>query len=163
MSELREWLSASDEKEPWDALKPKFAKLVSGWMLSKLLGMLSEIGSDIRIMKVTPENFAEFVAMVHQGKINSTAAQEVLRTMLEAGQDPSQIVAEKGLEQVSDVADLELACDNVILANAKVVDDYKAGTKNAIMFLVGQVMKETKGKAKPDLVREILESKLGNI
>jgi len=163
MSELREWLSTSGEKEPWDDLKPKFAKLVSGWMLSKLLGLLAEIGSDIRIMKITPEDFAEFLTLVHMGKINSTAAQEVLRVMLEAGQDPSQIVLERGLEQVSDVDDLELACDNVILANAKVVNDYKTGTKNAIMFLVGQVMKETKGKAKPDLVREILEAKLGNV
>lgn len=163
MSELREWLGASDEKEPWDELKPKFAKLVSGWMLSKLLGLLSEIGSDIRIAKVTPENFAEFLTLVHQGKINSNSAQEVLRVMLEAGQDPSQIVSERGMEQVSDVGDLELACDNVILANEKVVADYKAGKQAAIMFLVGQAMKETKGKAKPELVREILESKLGNI
>jgi aspartyl-tRNA(Asn)/glutamyl-tRNA(Gln) amidotransferase subunit B len=162
MSELREWLSTSGEKEDWEAQRPKFAKLFSGWMLSKLLGLLSEIGSDVRIMKITPEDFAEFLTLVHQGKINSTAAQEVLRTMLEAGQAPSQIVAEKGLEQVSDVGDLELACDNVILANGKVVNDYKSGTKNAVMFLVGQVMKETKGKAKPDLVREILEAKLGN-
>lgn len=162
MSELQEWLSTSGDKEPWDEARPKFAKLVSGWMLSKLLGLMAEIGTDIRIAKVTPENFAEFLTLVHRGRINSTAAQEVLRTMLEAGQDPSQIVAEHGLEQVSDVGDLELACDNVVLQNAKVVADYRAGTKNAIMFLVGQVMKETRGKAKPDLVREILEAKLGN-
>ncbi|MEK7545668.1 MAG: Asp-tRNA(Asn)/Glu-tRNA(Gln) amidotransferase subunit GatB [Patescibacteria group bacterium] len=163
MSELQEWLSTSGEKEGWEAQKSKFAKLFSGWMLSKLLGLLSEIGSDVRIMKITPEDFAEFLTLVHQGRINSTAAQEVLRTMLEAGQDPSQIVTERGLQQIADVGDLELACDNVILANGKVVADYKAGTKNAVMFLVGQVMKETKGKAKPDLVREILEAKLGNV
>ncbi|WKZ29007.1 MAG: Asp-tRNA(Asn)/Glu-tRNA(Gln) amidotransferase subunit GatB [Patescibacteria group bacterium] len=162
-SELREWLSSSGEKEEWDAVKPKFAKLVSGWLLSKLLGLMAEIKTDIRIAKLTPENFAEFLTLLHAGKINSTSAQEVLRAMLESGQDPSQIVAERGLEQVSDLGDLELAVDNVILANEKVVGDYKAGKQAAIMFLVGQVMKETKGKAKPDLVREILEAKLGKL
>ncbi len=162
-SELQEWLASTGEKENWDKAKPKFAKLVSGWMLSKLLGLMAEIKTDIRVAKVTPENFAEFLTLLHLGRINSTAAQEVLRAMLESGEDPAQIVTERGLEQVSDLGDLELACDNVILANAKVVADYKGGTQNAIMFLVGQVMKETKGKAKPDLVREILEAKLGKL
>ncbi len=162
-SELREWLASTGEKEDWDKTKSKFAKLVSGWMLSKLLGLMGEIKTDIRVAKVTPENFAEFLTLLHLGKINSTAGQEVLRAMLESGQDPSQIVGERGLEQVSDVGDLELACDNAILANEKVVNDYKGGTQNAIMFLVGQVMKETKGKAKPELVRDILEAKLGKL
>jgi aspartyl-tRNA(Asn)/glutamyl-tRNA(Gln) amidotransferase subunit B len=163
MSELQEWLKSSGEKESWEAAKSKFAKLVSGWLLSKMLGLMASMSIDIRIAKVTPEDFAEFLTLIHLGKINSTAAQEVLRLMLESGQDPSQIVSERGLEQVSNVGDLELACDNAILANGKVVDDYKTGTKNAIMFLVGQVMKETRGKAKPDLVREILEAKLGKL
>ncbi len=162
-SELREWLSSSGETEAWEAVKPKFAKLVSGWLLSKLLGLMAEIKTDIRIAKITPGNFAEFLTLLHAGKINSTAAQEVLRIMLESGQDPSHIVAERGLEQVSDLGDLELACENVILANDRVVGDYKAGKLAAIMFLVGQVMKETRGKAKPDLVREILETKLGKL
>ena len=163
MSELQEWLSSTGENESWEANRPKFAKLVSGWLLSKMFGLMAEMGVDIRIIKVTPENFAEFLTLLHLGKINSTAAQEVLRVMLESGEDPAQIVTERGLEQVSDLGDLELACDNVILANGKVVGDYKAGKQAAIMFLVGQVMKETKGKAKPDLVREILESKLGKL
>ncbi len=163
MSELREWLGSVGETESWDASKAKFAKLVSGWLLSKMFGLMASMSIDIRTVKVTPEDFAEFLTLLHLGKINSTSAQEILGVMLESGQDPSQIVAERGLEQVSDLGDLELACDNVITANGKVVGDYRAGKLPAIMFLVGQVMKETKGKAKPELVREILESKLGNI
>ncbi len=161
LSELQGWLHSSGSNADWEKEKPKFAKLVSGWMLSKLLGLMAEMKTDIRIVKVTPENFAEFLTLLYLGKINSSAAQEVLRRMLESGEDPAQIVSERGLEQVSDLGDLELAADNAILANPKVVADYKNGKQNAIMFLVGAVMKETRGKAKPDLVREILESKLG--
>ena len=163
LSELREWLASAGEKESWDAARPKFAKLVSGWLLSKLLGLLSELRADLKTIKITPEDFAEFLTLIHLGKINSTAAQEVLRTMLETGEDPSQIVSERGLEQVSDVGDLELAAENAIVANPKVVADYRSGKANAVMFLVGQVMKETRGKAKPELVREILEAKLGKV
>ncbi len=163
MSELREWLSSAGIKADWENEKAKFAKLVSGWMLSKLLGFLSEMKRDFSEARVTGENFAEFLTLLYLGKINSTAAQEVLKTLIETGQDPAEIVAEKGLEQVSDLGDLELAVDNVIAANDKVVADYRAGKGAAIMFLVGQVMKETRGKAKPDLVREILEGKLGKV
>jgi aspartyl-tRNA(Asn)/glutamyl-tRNA(Gln) amidotransferase subunit B len=159
-SELREWLASAGDKTDWDAAKPKFAKLVSGWLLSKMLGIMAEMGIDLRIAKVTPENFAEFLTLVYLGKINSTAAQETLRAMLESGEAPALIVSERGLEQVSDVGDIELAAGNVILANPKVVADYKNGKQAAIMFLVGQLMKETRGKAKPELAREILESKL---
>jgi aspartyl-tRNA(Asn)/glutamyl-tRNA(Gln) amidotransferase subunit B len=163
LSELRGWLAAAGDKESWDGARPKFAKLVSGWLLSKLLGLLSELKADLRTIKISPENFAEFLTLIHLGRINSTAAQEVLRAMLETGEDPAQIVSERGLEQVSDVGDLELAAENAIVANPKVVADYKSGKGNAIMFLVGQVMKETRGKAKPDLVRDILEAKLGKV
>jgi aspartyl-tRNA(Asn)/glutamyl-tRNA(Gln) amidotransferase subunit B len=143
-----------------DAKRPEFAKLVSGWLLSKLLGQMTEMKIDIRTCKITPENFAEFLTLVQMGKVNSTAAQEVLKAMLESGEDPSQIIAERGLEQVSDAGDLDLAAANVIAANPKVVADYRAGKQNAIMFLVGQVMKETRGKANPGVVKKILEDKL---
>lgn len=159
-SELQEWLISAKDGSDWETEKPKFAKLVSGWLLSKMLGIMAEMGTDIRIAKVTPENFAEFLTLIHLGKINSTAAQEVLRIMLESGETPALIVKERGLEQVSDLGDLELAADNVIAANPKVVADYQGGKAPAIMFLVGQMMKETRGKAKPELAREILEAKL---
>jgi aspartyl-tRNA(Asn)/glutamyl-tRNA(Gln) amidotransferase subunit B len=163
MSELREWLGTAGVKSDWDASKAKFAKLTSGWLLSKFLGILAETGKEPKDAKVTPENFAEFLTLLYLEKINSTAAQEVLRAMIDTGMDPTTIVGERGLEQVSDLSDLELAADNVIAANPKVVADYKGGKANAIMFLVGQVMKETRGKAKPDLVRDILVLKLGKI
>lgn len=160
MSELQEWVRSSDENVEWEKEKPRFAKLVSGWMLSKLMGLMSEMSIDIRIIKITPENFAEFLTLLYLEKINSTAAQEILRAMIESGEQPTQVMQERGLEQVSDASDLEDVADEVIAANEKVVADYKAGKEQAIMFLVGQMMKATKGKAKPDLAREILEGKL---
>jgi len=162
ISELREWVTSADKGAHWEKEKPRFAKLVSGWLLSKLMGLMSEmsLSNDIRTIKITPENFAEFLTLLYLEKINSTAAQEILRVMIESGEVPTQVMQERGLEQVSDASDLEDVADEIISKNEKVVEDYKNGKDAAIMFLVGQMMKATKGKAKPDLAREILEGKL---
>jgi len=80
--------------------------------------------------------------------------------MLDSGKSADEIIEEKGLAQISDSSELSSAADKAIAENAKSVNDYKAGKANALMFLVGQVMKLTKGKANPKIVQEILKEKL---
>jgi len=120
--------------------------------------------SDARIsvleLKVTPENFAEFVILIHTGKISSRGAKDLLPEMLKGGGDPSNLMKEKGLGQVSDESQLEAMADKVIEANPGPVSDYKSGKENILQFLVGQVMKETKGNANPQVAAEMLRKKL---
>lgn len=154
-SELAEWLSVNGIKD--EAQVAKAYRLLSGWMINKLAAQLTLKGETIDACKITPENFAEFIAIVYQGKINSSAAQTVLEEMLSSGMEAHAVISEKNLEQVSDEGELETACMTVINANPDAVANYKAGKTNAIMFMVGQVMKDTKGKASPEVVKSILE------
>ncbi|HAS00035.1 MAG: aspartyl/glutamyl-tRNA amidotransferase subunit B, partial [Candidatus Moranbacteria bacterium GW2011_GWC2_37_73] len=101
-----------------------------------------------------------FIGIVADGKINSSAAQTVLKEMYHTGGDPSQIIEEKNLGQMEDASQLEAAVDSVLSVNEKSVVDYKAGKDNALKFLMGQVMKETGGKANPQVVMEMLINKL---
>ncbi|MEK7103060.1 MAG: Asp-tRNA(Asn)/Glu-tRNA(Gln) amidotransferase GatCAB subunit B, partial [Patescibacteria group bacterium] len=80
--------------------------------------------------------------------------------MIETGLDPDSIIKEKGLEQVSDEGLIKELCQKIIDANEKVVTEYKSGKENVLMFLVGQVMKESKGKAQPEMVKDILKGLL---
>ncbi len=156
VSELREKIESHEIESPED----KVIKLGTNYIISELRKHLIENKHVIRDIKITPENYAELVGLVADGKINSSAAQAVLKEMYRTGGDPSQIIEEKNLGQMEDAGELETVVDNVIAANAKSVDDYKAGKQNALQFLMGQVMKETKGKANPKVVMELLHKKL---
>jgi aspartyl-tRNA(Asn)/glutamyl-tRNA(Gln) amidotransferase subunit B len=98
--------------------------------------------------------------MIYQGKISSKIAKMVLREMFERGGDPSQIIEDKGWQLVSDAGEIEKAVQETIDENEKATADYKKGKESALQFLVGQVMAKTRGKAKPEAVKEILEKKL---
>lgn len=135
-------------------------KLAANYVISELRKHLMKNNESIEYIKVTPENFAELIVMVADGKINSSAAQTVLGYMYHHGGDPSQIVTEKNLAQTSDAGELEAIVDDVIANNSKSVEDFKAGKENALKFLMGQVMKGTGGKANPQVVMEILKEKL---
>jgi len=106
--------------------------------------------------KITAENFAEFIILIHQGKVSSSGAQAVLAEMFKTGADPTHIIEEKDLGQVSDEGALRSIAQKVIENNQKTVVDYKKGHANALQFLVGQVMKESRGRANPNLARDIL-------
>jgi len=108
--------------------------------------------------KITGENFAEFIGLINQGEISSSAADIVLREMQKTGGDPSQIIEEKDLKQIHNL-DNAIIC--VIKSNPKPVQDYKAGKKEALKFLIGQIMKETKGKANPQAAEKMLKNLLG--
>ena len=133
------------------------------YLLTELRKHLYEAGQAIQDITITPENYAEFVVIVADGKINSSAAQTVLLEMYNSSDgdtDPSHIIDRLNLGQVNDTEALEKAVVEVMSANEQSVVDYKAGKENALKFLMGQVMKETKGKANPQLVQDILKEKL---
>lgn len=137
---------------------PKLIKLASNYIISDLLGILqkaSVVGEDFLI---TPENFAELVLLIEKGEISSPIAKQVLKEMFAKGGDPSQIIQERGLAQVSDTASIEKIAKEIIENNQKAVEDYKKGKENVLQFLVGQLMAKTKGTVHPDAARTILES-----
>lgn len=107
--------------------------------------------------KITPENFAEFITMINKGDISSKIAKEVLKEMYKSGADPSHIIEDKGLVQITDEGEIEKAVKRVIEKNPKPVEDYKKGKETALQFLAGQVMVLTRGKANPQKVQELLK------
>ncbi|EKD58792.1 MAG: hypothetical protein ACD_56C00050G0006 [uncultured bacterium] len=157
ISELKEKISSHEI----EASEEKAIKLSVNYLISEVRKHLAENNHDIRDLKITPENYAELIGIVADGKINSSAAQIVLKEMYHTGGDPSHIIEEKNLGQVNDTDELEKAVNAVLEANAQSVEDYKAGKENAIKFLMGQVMKQSGGKANPQVVMEMLKQKLG--
>jgi len=161
VSELRDLIKTKkiEEKVKEEGLE-KLVKLASNYISTDLQGLLkgtSVIGEDFLI---TPENFAEFVSMIYTGKISSRIAKTLLKEMFGTGADPSQIIEEKGLELMSDERELEKIVKKIVEGNPKPVEDYKKGKEAALQFLVGQVMKETKGRANPEIVQKILKNLL---
>jgi len=161
MSELRQWAKEEGRKR---SVKEeeffKLAKLCSNYMISDLRGLLKGAGVSDEDFKITPENFAEFVLLIDQGKISSKIAKQVLAEMLSRGKDPSHIIEEKGLSQITDKTEINEIILEVISKNKKAVEDYKKGKENALQFLVGQVMAGTKGRASPEETRQALLTKL---
>jgi aspartyl-tRNA(Asn)/glutamyl-tRNA(Gln) amidotransferase subunit B len=106
---------------------------------------------------ITPENFAEFITLIYEGKISSKIGKMLLEEMFKSGGDPSQIISDKGWEQITDGAHIEEVIKSVLIKNQKAADDLKKGKEGALQFLIGQVIKETKGKANPKIVSELLK------
>ena len=135
-------------------------KAVSNWTMGELLGLLNEAGKEIMECRVTPDNLGELLKMVQEGVISRNMGKTVLEAMFESGEKPGTIVEKKGLVQISDEEALSDIIARVIADNPKSVEDYHSGKKKAVGFLVGQVMKETRGKANPQKVNEMLQAQL---
>lgn len=164
-SELVSWLQSlpdveGTETEIWQKYGKKMVKLVSGWFINKLGGLMAEQKIDIRTLKITPENFAEFITIVYGNKISGPNALKLLELMMEAGEDPSQIMEEKDLGASENSGELAAIIEKIINANEKAVAEYRAGKVAVIMFLVGQVMREAKGKANPTQAKDLLIKKI---
>jgi len=157
ISELNTWLKIKsiDDKQP-------LIKLTANYLLTELQKLLLTSKISIDNCKISPENFAEFITLIEQKDISSSAAQTVLKEMFETGADPSYIIDEKSLKQVSDEGVLNDIIEKVIKNNLKPVDDFKAGKENALQFLVGQIMAASQGQANPEVVRELLKKKISN-
>jgi len=164
ISELVSWLSslpdATNAEEIWAKEGKKIAKVVSNWLINRLFKYLNENKIKINDFKITPNQFAEFLTLVYQNKVNNLAAQEILEAMFTTGQNAKDIMTEKNLGQIDNSAELEAAVDKVIGDNPKVVEDFKSGKEAALKFLVGQTMAATRGKANPQTVNDILKKKL---
>ncbi len=158
-SELESWMKAEGEKFSQEG-REKLYRLAANYILTEFQKHLFDNGQKISDAKVTAENFAEFIKMVYRSEINSSAAQMVLKEMFATGADPSNIVEEKNLAQSSDEGELKKVVKKVAKNNPDSVKDYKNGKGNAIQFLMGQVMRETKGKANPKVATKLLEEEL---
>jgi len=165
LSELKAWLISIEkvegsEQEIWQRHRTKFVKLVGNWIINRLIHLMDrhKISSDK--LTITPENFSEFIILIYEGKISSTLAQQLLEKMFLEGLDVDRAMKYGYLNQIDNQKELKKIIDKIIKHNPKVVADYKRGKTNAMAFLVGLIMKETKGRAKVDLVKKILESKL---
>lgn len=135
-------------------------KTFSNWIMTYLLAELKDEDSDINDLPVKSGHLVELVKLVEDGKINQNIAKKVFRDMLETGKTPSAIVKDKGLEVVSDSGALEDYIDEVIAENPGPAGEYKEGKDKALNFLLGQVMRKSKGQAAPEQVREIFDKKL---
>ncbi len=135
-------------------------KKICNWIMGELLGKLNETGLNISGARISPGQLAKLVRMVDEGRISGKIAKTVFAEVFEKGIDPEQVVAEKGLSQISDASALEAAVDDVLKAYPEEVKRYREGQKKLIGFFVGQVMKQTRGQANPGLVNKILSEKL---
>jgi len=138
----------------------KAVKSAANYIITELRKHLADNNREIKDIKITSENYAEFIGILADGKINSSAAQTVLEEMYKTGGDPSQIIEAKGLMQISDEGELEKTVEEIIKNNSQSSEDYKNGKSNALQFLMGQVMSATKGKANPSMAMELLKKKI---
>jgi aspartyl-tRNA(Asn)/glutamyl-tRNA(Gln) amidotransferase subunit B len=150
-------LAAYFEKAAVGAKNPK---AVANWVINNLRARLTETQTGLEQVNIKPGAIQELVGLIESGKISGKIAQDVFGEMFDTGESPAAIVGKKGLAQVSDFGAIEKFCDDVIAANPRSAQDFKAGKVAALNFLKGQVMKASKGKANPNLVGEILERKL---
>ncbi len=159
MSEVTNWIEDRDEN------KEKIARLVGGWITSKLMGGLGEKNLGIDDIKFTPENFAELISLIYTEKVNSTNAQKILALMIDHDQDidPSHIMEERGFGQIRDTEALSAVVDAVIKNYPKQVLDFKAGKEPIIKFLVGMAMKATEGGADPKMLEDLLREKITSL
>ncbi|MBU1180170.1 Asp-tRNA(Asn)/Glu-tRNA(Gln) amidotransferase subunit GatB, partial [Patescibacteria group bacterium] len=132
ISELISWLMSMEgiegtETEIWDKYGAKMSKLYSGWFINKLGGLMMQKKVDIRILKITPENFAEFITIIYENKISGPNALKLLELMMEAGEDPSQLIEEHDLGAMGDENEMDEIIEKVVSEHPSAVADYKAG------------------------------------
>ncbi|QNQ80882.1 Asp-tRNA(Asn)/Glu-tRNA(Gln) amidotransferase subunit GatB [Lactobacillus sp. PV034] len=135
-------------------------KLAANWLNTQVNGYLNEEQVEIQDIKLTPENLAQIIKMIKDGTISSKIAKKVFKESIENGTEPKKYVEDKGMVQLSDLSVLEPMVKKVVDNNPQSVEDFKNGKDRAIGFLVGQIMKETRGKANPKVVNELLNKEL---
>lgn len=135
-------------------------KLISNWILGDISKHLNETGETIDQTHVNPNLLVELLSLIEQGKISNAGGKQVFEEMLVTDFSPEQIVAKKGLAQISDQSALEAIVSQVLANNQKSLDDYKNGKTNAMGFLLGQCMKVSKGQGNPALMKEILQKSI---
>lgn len=136
------------------------AKRIANWLMGDLMAYVKAKHGDVASLEIQPAWLVHLVQLVERGTVSGKMAKELFVQMLESRKDPEQLVAEQGLKQITDGGELEDVAREVISQNEKSVADYRGGKVNAVMFLVGQAMKRTKGKANPQQMQDILKRQM---
>lgn len=134
--------------------------LVANWIQTDIMRRLKEYEIDASEMKLSIKNFSKLLKLVQDGKISNNSAKKVLREIFDTDEDPEKVVEEKGLAQVSDASFLERLVEEVLNENPQSIADFKAGKDRALGYLMGQIMKKSKGKANPQQVNAMLKEEL---
>jgi len=136
-------------------------KTVSNWLLGEFGRLLNATNSQISDTRISPRHLMDLLNLIDHGDLSGPAAKAAFEEMFHTGKQPGEIISEKGLTQISDAAEIREIAEQVIATNTQAVSDLKAGKQQALKFLVGQVMKATRGRANPSLVNKILMEKFG--
>jgi len=165
ISELKDWIETIDtvsgnKEEIWEENKHKLIKLVSNWLINKYLPALAEQNISFKASKITAENFSEFICLVYENKVNSSAAQAILKRMIETGGDPSHLIEDMDLTQMSGSEELGTIIEKTLAQYPDQVAEYKAGKTVVIKYFLGLIMRETKGKADPQETEKLLQEYL---
>jgi len=140
----------------------KLHTLSANYIITEFPTLTNSLGQELDIegFKISPEAFAELMVLIFHKELSSTGAKTVLKEMVETGLHPEQIMKDKDLGQMSDVGALESVMDKVVANNSRAVEDYKKGKESSLKFLVGMVMRESGGRANPQVVEKIFKNKL---
>jgi aspartyl-tRNA(Asn)/glutamyl-tRNA(Gln) amidotransferase subunit B len=159
---MADYFEACMKLPPHDDLRLKYAKPIANWIIGEFTRLLNATNTDVGSMwkKISPQQLYSLIRLVESGAVSGLNAKEVFEEMFNSARAAQDIINERGLTQISDAGQLEQTVLEVINSNAQPVADYRAGKEAALKFLVGQVMRATKGRANPGLVNEMLKKKL---
>lgn len=135
-------------------------KAVSNWILGDISKVMNEKDITVDEVGITPKELSDLINEIEKGNISNTAGKTVFEELLNSDKNVAEIIAEKGLVQVNDESEIADMVNRVLALNEKSIADYKKGKTNALGFLVGQVMKESKGKANPQIINKLVREKL---
>jgi aspartyl-tRNA(Asn)/glutamyl-tRNA(Gln) amidotransferase subunit B len=154
-------LAEREEEEGEDKIgRIQARKLLFNYLASDLKGLMGD--ASFSEIKVTPEHLAHLVDLIADGKIGSRQAKDILRRMMESGEDPETVMTNEGLATVSETGELEVAIREVVAESPKAVEDYKKGKEASLQFLVGMAMKKLRGRGEPNALRKMLEDFLSS-
>jgi aspartyl-tRNA(Asn)/glutamyl-tRNA(Gln) amidotransferase subunit B len=142
--------------------KGRDAKQAANWVITNLFGVLNKKGVAISESPVSAKDLGRLIDLIASNAISGRQAKEVFEAMVDTGKGPDAIVAERGLSQITDTGEIEAAVDKIIAENVAKVAEFRSGKEALMNWFVGQVMRATKGKAKPDLAAELLKKKLSS-
>ncbi len=138
-------------------------KSASNWVMTEVLKVVNEEKIDITDFPVSPENLGKLIELINNKTISGKIAKDVFTEMLKSNRDPETIVKEKNLVQITDSSEIESIVEKILSNNQKQVEEFLSGKEKVLGFLVGQIMRETKGKANPQIVNDILRDKLSSL
>jgi aspartyl-tRNA(Asn)/glutamyl-tRNA(Gln) amidotransferase subunit B len=154
---LADYFDAAVKAHPGD----RGGRAIANWMLSELLGALNAENKSISQSPMPPERLSELIRLVEDGTISGKIGKEIFEASYKTGESPRALVERKGVQQISDEAQLWEIVERVVSANQKQADAYKSGKDGLFGFFVGQVMKETQGRANPVITSDLLHKRLG--